>query len=103
MRGAFRRSVGGLLLLAVAILAACGLRSAAEARAEAVLQRAGVSARAVRFSWLGPLQLTGLSRDLFGRSRVAVDSVDVGWRVLGGTDPRSHLSRVVLRGIRIER
>src|SRR5207302_1430605 len=66
------------------------------------LARAGLSASSVRFSWRGPLELTGVGGTTHG-VRVSVDTVEVGWYLAGGTAARAHVSSVGLRGLRVDR
>jgi hypothetical protein len=89
-----------LVLLVFAVVAA---EQAIEAGAAARLRRAGLSAREVRFSWVGPLSLTEVTRALPGGGQLRVQSVRLRWRLLGGLDARTHVAAVALRGLEVER
>jgi penicillin-binding protein 1A len=89
--------------LAVASLAIwCGKR-VVEERAEALLRRAGFTARDVRFSWFGPLRLGGVTGPVPGGGRLTIETILLRWRFLGGQDARAHLSGIELRGVRATR
>jgi penicillin-binding protein 1A len=103
MRGRRRLLLVLVPLLALGVWAAVRVRRAVEARAEAALRRAGLTARTVRFSWLGPLRLEQVEGGVPGGGRLAIDTALLRFSVLGTHEPRTHLARVVLRGLRLER
>lgn len=100
MRRIFVIAVSALLVVA---LAGWGSAIAVEEKVGAALRRAGLSVRAVRFSWRGFLQLEGVARDAPGNGRLTIDRIDVGWRVLGGWHARGYVSSLGLRGLRFAR
>jgi penicillin-binding protein 1A len=63
----------------------------------------GVTVREVRFSWMRPLRLSGLTMDRGDGQRLTIEGLAVGWRLRGGHDARAHVRHVSLRGVRIER
>jgi penicillin-binding protein 1A len=63
----------------------------------------GVTVREVRFSWMRPLRLSGLTMDRGDGQRLTIEGLAVGWRLRGGQDARAHVRHVSLRGVRIER
>jgi hypothetical protein len=100
-----RRGWLGLVVLLV-VAAAWGAWHAErtiEARIETGLHGAGVSAGAVRFSWLGPVHVEDSAAALPGGARLSVRSLDLDWRVAGGRDVRRHLRAVHMAGLRIDR
>jgi hypothetical protein len=96
-----------LALAGVAGLAAARASRAVEQRvAREVLRAAsaaGASVGPVRFSWLGPLRIEGVTLASRRGVRVTVDAVAVSWRLRGGSDPRSHVAAVALEGVRVRR
>ena len=103
MRGRRRLLLVLVPLLALGVWAAIRVRRAVEARAEAALRQAGFTAHSVSFSWLGPLRLEQVAGEMPGGGRLAIDTALLRWSVFGTREPRTHLSRVVLRGLRLER
>ena len=93
------------LLVAAGAAAAAGHLAARAVvrRAAAVLDRAGITAREVRFHWLGPLRLHDVVVPAPEGASLSADKVDVGWRLRGGGDPRAHVRRLTLHGVRVER
>jgi hypothetical protein len=95
-----------VLALAIAVVVGVGARwagQAVESHARETLRRAGVSAGAVSFSWLGTLRIQDAARDLPGGGRLTVDAVEIHWRLLGGADARSHVAEATLNGVRVAR
>jgi hypothetical protein len=64
---------------------------------------AGLTIRAVRFSWVRPLRLEGISVDGGNGQRLTIDRAAVGWGLSGARDARAHVRHVSLEGVRIER
>jgi hypothetical protein len=95
-------ATAALAAAAVAAGAWRGVRSV-ELHVEAALRRAGLSAREVRFSWIGPLRLREVKGESSRLGPITIDALDAHWRLFGGRDPRSHLARVVLHGLRATR
>ena len=98
----------GRRVVAVALLAAGGLGAwragrRIEARAASALARTGVSAHRIRFSWFGPMRFERLERALPAGGRLAIDTLEVDWSVLGGLEARSHVSGLVLQGLHVAR
>src|SRR5688500_14050296 len=100
-----RRCLYLVLLAALALVLLAGWRGgiAIEERVLARARGAGISLRAVEFSWFGPLRLVEVARPLPAGGRLTVEEIRLGWRFLGTTDPRTHLSQIALRGVRLER
>jgi len=63
----------------------------------------GVAVREVRFSWVRPLRLAGLTMDRGDGQRLTIEGLAVGWRLRGGPDARAHVRHLSLQGVRIER
>src|SRR6185503_17234106 len=57
----------------------------------------------VRFSWLRPLRLEGVTVDRGDGTRVTIDSVAVDWRMGGARDVRAHVRHVSLEGVHLAR
>src|SRR5262249_41158613 len=99
--------VAASLLLGAAALVGLATLRAAEQRARdtgvAKLARVGASAGAVSVSWLGPVDIERLAWSAPGGERVTIEDTRVSWRLSGGADPRAHVRRVNLGGLRIER
>jgi hypothetical protein len=97
---------GGVLLGALGLAAWLSARAIDRRLAEEVRQRAaplGVTVRAVRFSWVGPLRLEGVTMDDGHGPRLTIERADVGWRLGGARDARAHVRHVSLEGVRLER
>lgn len=95
-----------IVLVGLAAIAGAGAwrgERAVEARAGTALRRAGFSAGEVRFSWLRPLRLHHVSRTMPGGSRLTVETIGVRWGLFGDGDPRSHITGLRLRGVRVAR
>lgn len=98
-----------------AALALAGASGLAAARAGRALEQrvtrevlraasaAGATVGAVRFSWLRPLRIEGVTLPSRRGERVTVEAVAVSWRLRGGSDPRSHVTAVALGGVRVRR
>jgi hypothetical protein len=96
----------GLALAGTAALgyvAARGVGRRVTREVERAATAAGVSARQVRFSWLGPLHLEGVTVRAGAGTAVSAEAVDVEWRLLGGSDPRAHLAGIAGHGVRVQR
>jgi hypothetical protein len=99
-----RWATAGLAAVAGLSAAALLVRGAIERRAAATIHRAGaahgLTARAVRFSWTGPLVLenVALPRQSGG---FTAERVELGWRLAGGRDAHRHLTSIRLRGARL--
>src|SRR5688500_14836142 len=101
-RGVVAGAVLGLLAL---ILAAWAVTRRLEERIATRVRQAGAAAGlgvgAVRFSWVGPLRLEGVTVERKGASSARVDRVDVLWSLAGGSDPRAHVRGLDLRGLHV--
>ncbi len=97
---------GALVLGAAGLGAWVSARSVQRRVAQEVELRGaalGVTVREVRFSWMRPLRLSGLTMDRGDGQRLTIEGLAVGWRLRGGHDARAHVRHVSLRGVRIER
>ena len=99
-----------VFLACVAALAALALWAAQpllEQRAAEHIARAGAAAGVsigdVRFAWNAPLRLDKVIVDRPDTGRVQIDRADITWDLAGGRDPRAHVRRFDLRGIRMQR
>ena len=95
---------GGVLLGAAAVGAWVAGRAVDRRLAQEVAQRAaplGVAVRAVRFSWVGPLRLEGVTVDRGDGLGLVIDSVGVDWRMGGARDVRAHVRHVSLEGVHL--
>ena len=97
---------GALVLGAAGLGAWVSARSVQRRVAQEVALRGaalGVTVREVRFSWMRPLRLSGLTMDRGDGQRLTIEGLAVGWRLRGGQDARAHVRHVSLQGVRIER
>jgi hypothetical protein len=97
---------GALVLGAAGLGAWVSARSVQRRVAQEVELRGaalGVTVREVRFSWVRPLRLSGLTMDRGDGQRLTIEGLAVGWRLRGGHDARAHVRHVSLQGVRIER
>src|SRR5688500_1791032 len=99
-----------VFLACVAALAALALwatQPLLEQRAAEHIARAGAAAGVtigdVRFAWGAPLRLHKVIVDRPDTGRVQIEQADVAWDLAGGRDPRAHVRRFDLRGIRMQR
>ena len=99
--------VAGGVLLGAATVAAWWTTRAVDRRLSEELTRRGaalgVTVREVRFSWLRPLRLDGVTVDRGDGPRVTIDSVGVDWRLGGARDVRAHVRHVSLEGVHLAR
>jgi penicillin-binding protein 1A len=99
--------VAGDVLLGAAALAAWWTARAVDRRlSEEVARRGaplGLTVREVRFSWLRPLRLEGVTVDQGPGQTVTIDRVGVDWRVGGARDVRAHVRHVSLEGVHLAR
>jgi hypothetical protein len=100
-----RRLWAGSVLLGLCAAAwiAATVARRIERRAARTLDPLGIQAEKIRFHWLGPLRLHGVTASAPGGGRLNLESVDVAWRLGGGRDVRAHIRAVTLRGLRLER
>lgn len=63
----------------------------------------GLSVRDVRLSWPATLRLEGVTLQpaRLGAARLTLAAAHVRWRLLGGSDVRSHVDGVTLQGLRL--
>jgi penicillin-binding protein 1A len=97
---------GALVLGAAGLGAWVSARSVQRRVAQQVELRGaalGVTVREVRFSWMRPLRLSGLTMDRGDGQRLTIEGLAVAWRLRGGQDARAHVRHVSLQGVRIER
>ena len=97
---------GGVLLGAAAVGAWVAARAIDRRLAQEVAQRAaplGVAVREVRFSWVGPLRLEGVTVDRGDGPRLTIDGVGVDWRLGGARDVRAHVRHLSLEGVHFAR
>ncbi len=97
---------GALVLAAAGLGAWVSARSVQRRVAQEVDLRAGalgVTVREVRFSWVRPLRLLGLTMDRGDGQRLTIEGLAVSWRLRGGHDARAHVRHVTLQGVRIEK
>lgn len=97
---------GGVLLGAAAVGTWVAARAIDQRLAQEVAQRAaplGVTVREVRFSWVGPLRLEGVTVDRGDGQTLTIDGVGVGWRLGGARDVRAHVRHVSLEGVHLAR
>ena len=97
---------GGVVLGAAAVGTWVAGRAIDRRLAQEVAQRAaplGVTVREVRYSWVGPLRLEGVTVDRGDGQRLTIDSVGVAWRLGGARDVRAHVRHLSLGGVRLER
>jgi len=97
---------GGVLLGAAAVAAWWTARAVDRRLSEELTRRGtalGVTVREVRFSWLRPLRLEGVTVDRGDGPRVTIDSVGVDWRLGGARDVRAHVRHVSLEGVHLAR
>jgi hypothetical protein len=100
------RIAAGIALAAVGaagLLAARGVERRVVRAAERMAAASGATVRQVRFSFLGPLRLEGVTLRPEARTSATVDAIDVRWRAAGGADPRGHVSGLAARGIKVQR
>lgn len=94
-------------LAALAVLALWATQPLLEQRAAEHIARAGAAAGVtigdVRFAWNGPLRLHKVIVDRRDTGRVHIEQADIAWDLAGGRDPRAHVRRFDLRGIRMQR
>src|SRR5687768_5150690 len=94
-------------VVALAALALWATQPLLEQRAAERITRAGAAAGVtigdVRFAWNGPLRLRKVIVDRPDTGRVQIEQADVTWDLAGGRDPRAHVRRFDLRGIRMQR
>jgi hypothetical protein len=101
-----RSIAAGIVLLGAAGAAYAAARSAERRVVRAALQAtaaAGLEVRHARFSWLGPLSLEGVAFRPDATTRVAIEAVEVDWRLAGGAEPRAHVARLRPRGLTVRR
>jgi hypothetical protein len=97
---------GGVLLGAAAVGAWVAARAIDRRLAQEVTQRAaplGIAVREVRFSWVGPLRLEGVTLDRGDGQRLTIGGVGVGWRLGGARDARAHVRHLSLEGVHFAR
>jgi penicillin-binding protein 1A len=103
-----RAAAAAVLVLAggAALGAYCAAR-AIERRVTAMVRAQGaplgLSVETVWFSWTAPLRLGHLALAPKGGERLTIEEAGIGWSLHGGDDPRAHVRRVSLRGVRLER
>jgi hypothetical protein len=94
-------------VVALAALALWATQPILEQRAAEHIARAGaaagVSIGEVRFAWNGPLRLRKVIVDRRDVGRVQIEEADIAWDLAGGRDPRAHVRRFDLRGLRMQR
>ena len=99
-------SVAVVAILAVAAVGAWLAARKVEREVALAVTRAGgehgFTVREVRFSWLGPLRLDGVSSTDARHGRLTIDSVEVSWGLGGGSESRAHVRRLHLRAARLE-
>ena len=106
MRGRRIFVVCGALLAAAGVAAWLTARAVDRRLAREIAQRGaalGITVREVRFSWVRPLGLEGVSVDRGPGQRLTIDRVGVGWRVGGARDTRAHVRHLSLEGVHFER
>src|SRR5688572_3705291 len=94
-------------LAALVVLALWATQPLLEQRAAEHIARAGAAAGVtigdVRFAWNGPVRLRNVIVDRRDTGRVQIEQADISWDLAGGRDPRAHVRRFDLRGIRMQR
>jgi hypothetical protein len=107
MRARWMLATVVLLALGGAAIAARRTGRAIEERAADMIRRQGtplgLTVEAVRFSWMGPLRLDRLRVAAASGERLLIDEAGIGWGLAGGGEPRAHVRRVSLRGVKLER
>jgi len=97
---------GGVLLGAAALGAWWSARAVDRRLSDELIRRGtalGITVREVRFSWLRPLRLEGVTVDRGDGTRVTIDSMAVDWRMGGARDVRAHVRHVSLEGVHLAR
>ncbi|HUG54833.1 MAG TPA: hypothetical protein VMR21_14585, partial [Vicinamibacteria bacterium] len=106
MRRGWIVSRGAAVLVAV-LAAGWLLVHAAELRLVALLQERGAahgfSARAMNLAWPTALHVEAATLSLSGGGRLTADHVRLSLGLAGGGDPRSHVRRLALEGVRFAR
>src|SRR5438477_9101445 len=101
-------AAGALLTLAAASVIGAGVAEHAVERRIADIVRAqagalGVSVETVSFRWMAPLTLGRVVLRPPSGERLTIDDARISWSFTGGREPRAHVRRLSLFGLRFER